>query len=180
MPISTAGNPASSQRGFTYVMVLVAIVVIGILVEAAHETTWHIVQADREAELIFRGLAYRGAIESFYKANGSYPREIEDLVKDPRAASRRHLRALYSDPMASGEKKEWLLVRAKDGGIAGVASTSAGEPLRKANFPIGLEKLASAKSYKDWIFEYVAPPVQPQRPPAALSPPAAPPAVKTF
>src|SRR5436190_654628 len=109
-------------------MVLVAVAVIGIVVEAAHETTWRVVQTDREAELLFRGFAYRSAIENFYKANGAYPRALEDLVKDPRSPGRRHLRALYPDPMAKGEKKEWMLVRAKDGGIAGVVSTGEGEP----------------------------------------------------
>ncbi len=179
MPTSTAGNPASSQRGFTYVMVLVAIVVIGILVEVAHETTWRLLQVDREAELLFRGLAYRAAIESFYKANGSYPRELADLIKDPRSASRRHLRAAYPDPMGKGEKKEWVTVRAKDGGIAGVVTTNDGEPLKKANFPVGLEKFSNAKSYKDWIFEYVVPAVQ-LRPGAVPALPAAPLSTKTF
>ena len=162
-------------------MVLVAVTVIGILVEAAHETTWRIVQTDREAELLFRGLAYRHAIESFYKSNGAYPRELEDLMKDPRSPGRRHLRVLYPDPMAKNEKKEWALVRAKDGGIAGVVSTGEGEPLKKANFPKEIEKFASAKTYRDWVFEYVPLPVPVgTRPPTLLTPGNAPSPAKTF
>lgn len=178
MPISTAGKPGSSQRGFSYAMVLVAIVVVGILAEAAHETTWRIVKADREAELLFRGAAYRRAIADFYQSNGSYPRDLEDLIKDPRSPNRRYLRARYADPMASGDSKEWTIVRARDGGIAGVASRSTDEPLKKANFPKEFEKFAGAKSYQDWIFEYVAParvPTQPTRPA-----PVGPRPVKTF
>lgn len=29
------------------------------------------------------------------------------------------------------------------------------DPLKKANFPQGLEKFESAASYSEWIFEYI-------------------------
>src|SRR5512145_2634750 len=103
-----------SQAGFSYVMVLAALVIIGIVVEAAHVTTWYLLQADREAELLYRGQAYKRAIQSYYDASPTpvktYPRALEDLVKDPRSPSKRHLRALYRDPMAKDEKGEWTLV----------------------------------------------------------------------
>lgn len=152
------------SRGFTYLMVLAAVVIVGVLAEAAHLSTWRIVQADREAELLFRGMAYRRAIEGFYKANGMYPRELEDLLKDPKVSGRSHMRALYLDPMAAGENKQWALVHAVGGGIAGVVSRSEEEPLKKANFPKGYEKFANAKSYRDWLFEYIPPPAAPPRP----------------
>lgn len=174
------GKAPSKQRGFSYAMVLAAIVIVGILVEAAHETTWHIVQSDREAELLFRGEAYRRAIQSFYQSNGAYPRQLEDLLKDPRSASRRHLRALYKDPFGREKKGEWTIVLAKDGGIAGVASTSSEEPLKRANFPKQFEKFAAAKSYKEWIFEYVPAATPGLRPPIIPAPPAAPPSLRTF
>lgn len=163
------------QRGFTYAMVLVAIAIVAIVIEAAHLTTWRVLQADREAELLYRGTAYRRAIENYYKANGKYPRELPDLLKDSASATpRRHLRALYPDPMAKGETREWTLVRAKDGGIAGVASTGKGEPLKQANFPKEYERFASAKSYSEWIFEYAAPtaalPRLPGSPPRPMVP----------
>jgi len=93
-----------SQTGFSYAMVLAAVVIVGIVVEAAHVTTWRILRADREAELLFRGQAYRNAIASFYQSNGAFPRSLEDLPKDPRSAGRKHIRALYPDPMGRGEK----------------------------------------------------------------------------
>ncbi len=80
--------------GFSYAMVLAAVVIVGIVVEAARVTTWRIVRADREAELLFRGQAYRNAIASFYQSNGAFPRSLEDLPIDPRSASKRHIRAL--------------------------------------------------------------------------------------
>lgn len=144
-----------AQTGFSYIMVLVAVVVVGILAEAATLLTSRMTQADREQELLFRGLAYKKAVESYYRAGGSYPRALDDLLKDPRTPGvRRHIRALYPDPFARGDKKEWTVIRAPGGGIAGVASASTDEPLKKANFPTGLERFEGAKSYSDWIFEF--------------------------
>lgn len=148
---------------------LAAIVIAGIAVEAARVTTWRIVRADREAELLFRGKAYRDAIRSFYQSNGAFPRSLEDLLQDPRSASKRHIRALYRDPMG-GDNGQWRLVRAQGGGIAGVASASGEEPLKQANFPRDLEKFAGAKSYADWVFEYVPAPVAPPAKPLPAKP----------
>jgi len=44
-----------------------------------------------------------------------------------------------------------------------------GRTIKTANFPAGLEKLEGAKSYADWIFEYV-----PSQVPGLSKPPAAP------
>lgn len=155
-------------------MVLAIVVVVGILADAAVTLSSRMVQADHEAELLFRGLAYRNAIKSYYEAGNpvkTYPRVLTDLLKDPRFPNRHHLRKLYSDPMAKDNKGEWLLVRAADGGIAGVASASREEPLKRANFPRGLEKLEAAQSYSDWIFEYTPLPSSvPLRRSAALFP----------
>lgn len=171
MPTSIAGKRISSERGFTYVMVLVAVISLGILMEVATIHTSRAQQAEREAELLYRGLAYRNAIKSYYEAGKpvkTYPKSLEDLVKDPRSAHKRHLRALYPDPMTR-DKSEWIVVRAIDGGISGVASTSKETPIKTANFPAGLERLEGAKLYADWIFEYVPSqalvPVKPPPPP---------------
>lgn len=157
MRTSTAGKPASKQAGFTYVMVLAAVVVIGILAEAATAVSSRAVQVDRESELLFRGRAYQRAIRSYYEAGNpikQYPRNLEDLLHDPRFPNKRHLRILYLDPMAKDDKGTWLLVRAADGGIAGVASSSKEEPLKKANFPREFEKFTEAKTYSEWVFDY--------------------------
>lgn len=161
-------------------MVLAAIVIVGIVVEVAQVSTWRVVRADREAELLFRGLAYRNAIRSFHQANGAFPRSLEDLLKDPRSASgRRHIRALYRDPMSQDKKQEWRLIRAIDGGIAGVSSASREEPLKQVNFPKELEKFTGANAYAEWLFEYVPPPAPPPKP--GVAPPAAkPPVLKRF
>ena len=156
MPISIAGNPKNRQRGFTYVMILVAVIVMGMFAQVATTYSSRTRQMDREAELLFRGAAYRNAIKSYYESGRpfkSYPKTLQDLVKDPRSAHKSHLRALYPDPMVKG-KGEWKLIRAADGGIVGVASASTDAPLKTGNFPRDFEKFEAAKSYAEWIFEY--------------------------
>ncbi len=155
MPTLTVGKARTNkERGFTYVMVLVAVVVVGLLVGVGHGMTSRIVQADREAELLFRGLAYKNAIKRYHTANQAFPRSLEDLLKDPKRAHKRYLPVLYRDPMAKGEQ-QWTLVRAADGGISGVASSGKETPLKQANFSKELESFAGAQSYSDWVFEYV-------------------------
>lgn len=162
MPTSTVGKPRNNpnrERGFTYAMVLVAIVLIGIFAGVANILASRIVQADREEELMYRGMSYRNAIQRYYAVAKRYPRSLDELLKDPRFAHRPYLRELYSDPMArsqdeAGENGGWLLLRAADGGIAGVASKSRQEPMKKANFPPGFEKFEDAKSYTEWGFIY--------------------------
>jgi type II secretory pathway pseudopilin PulG len=154
MRTSPAGTTASKQKGFTYAAVLAAVVIVGIAAELTFLSTVRIVQADREAELLFRGQAYYRAIASYYRANRSYPRSLDALLADPRSPSRSHIRTLYPDPMANETGEGWLLIRSSDGGIGGVASRSAGKPIKTANFPVIFERFSGAQSYSEWVFEY--------------------------
>lgn len=157
MPTSTAGKRKNNERGFTYAMVLVAIVVMGIFAEVATFYASRQRQMDREAELLFRGMAYRNAIKSYYESSRTvraYPRSLDDLVRDPQVAHKSHLRMLYPDPF--GKKNDgWTLLRASDGGISGVSSKSVEKPMKSGNFPQGYEKFEDADSYADWTFEFV-------------------------
>lgn len=156
MPILIAGKPNNRQGGFTYVMILVVVVITGIFAEVSTFYASRSRQMDREAELLFRGTAYRNAIKSYYESGKpikSYPKSLNDLVKDPRFAHKTHLRIMYQDPFGK-DKSEWKLLRAFDGGIAGVASQSLDTPLKTGNFRQGYEKFEDAKSYAGWIFEY--------------------------
>lgn len=172
--------PRRQDRGFSYIMVLAAVVVTGIMAEVATTLTSHQVRADREAELLFRGIAYQKAIESYYLAGEAVkqlPRTLEDLVEDPRFPKKHHIRMLYPDPMGTDDKKEWTLIHGLDGGISGVASRGKLEPLKQANFPPKYEIFVGAESYADWIFEFTPPlpppkaPVQPNAPGQPVGPP---------
>jgi type II secretory pathway pseudopilin PulG len=156
MPISTAGNRINKQRGFSYILMLVAIIVSGIMAGTATAPTSRLLAAEREQELLFRGQAYRNAIKNYYATARRYPRSLTELLKDSSFAHRVYLRALYPDPLSPGEKGEWQLIRAADGGISGVASRSTATPMKQANFPEGLENFAGATTYADWVFEYTS------------------------
>lgn len=154
--ISTVGKQIKSQRGFTYILVMVALVVIAILAEMASVPYQYRIKRDKEAELLFRGQAYMRAIESYYHAKKElkiYPKNLEDLLNDPRFAHKWHIRQLYTDPL-TGE--DWQLIRAPDGGIAGVVSSSRDIPLKQSNFPKQLKQFTGAEQYSDWTFEYKA------------------------
>lgn len=161
MLTSIVGNPASNprgERGFTYILILVALIVMGIMAGTASETAYMALQRDRERQLLFAGFAYYHAIRQFHQANGHYPRALNDLVNDPNSLHRVYLRQLYPDPMQSPQELRgdtgWRLIRAADGGIAGVASRSDKEPLKKVDFPPGFEKFENSARYSEWEFEY--------------------------
>jgi type II secretory pathway pseudopilin PulG len=142
------------EQGFLYGMLLVAVLIMGILAGTASFLASYRSKREKETELLFRGQAYREAIRSYYLSNppGSprrFPGNLEDLLADPRyAGKRRHLRTLYPDPFGS----EWDLVRARDGGIAGVSSRAPEAPLKKNDFSVEYAHFSQAKSYSDWLF----------------------------
>ena len=145
------------QRGFSYAVLLIAVIVIALAAEVAVQTTAQVMKREREAELLYRGDQYRRAIKSYYESSVGikrYPPSLEDLLIDPRSVGRRHIRQLYPDPMDRKGKGEWTLIRATDGGIKGVASTSGDKPLKQANFPPGMEGFTGAATYAAWVFEY--------------------------
>lgn len=143
----------SEQQGFSYVIVLVAIVVISIAAQVITPTASRIARSEKEQELLFRGEAYLQAIASYYQAvpeRPAYPRYLSDLEKDPRFLLKRHIRMLYDEPFT----KEWRVLRDGDGGIIGIASSSQDAPLKTDNFPKELNSFVGAERYSDWEFIY--------------------------
>lgn len=141
-------------RGVTYPVVLGVLMAMSIGASVTVPLASTEAQRAREAELLFRGLAYREAIRSYYHAipgAPAYPANLEDLLEDPRFANRRHIRRLYRDPI-TGE--DWHLIRAADGRITGVHSRSTGKPLKTGDFPEELDDFAAATRYDDWLFAY--------------------------
>jgi len=140
---------------------LAAIAILAVSAQALTTLNSHVVRAEREAELLFRGQAYRNAIARYVRTgpDHSLPRNLTDLLNDPRFPHQHYIRTLYPDPMTADG--QWSLVRGDDGGILGVASTSRARPLRHANFPPGLEDFAGAASYADWVFQFKSPPTAP-------------------
>jgi hypothetical protein len=128
---------------------------------------------DKEAELLFIGNQYRRAIGLFYESTPGvvkrYPRELADLIEDPRQPGmQRHIRKLYPDPITG---KEWVIIRGADGGVQGVQSASEAAPLKIAGFRVRDASFEGAAKYADWKFIHAptqaAPPATPTpKPPA--------------
>lgn len=160
------------HKGFTYLtaMFIVAILAGGL---ALIGEVWHTAALrEKESELLYIGNQYRRAIERYY-LNGprQYPRNLTDLLNDPRKSSGEHyLRQIYPDPITG--RKDWGLIKALDGGIMGVHSLSETRPLKSADFKPRDKDFEAKAKYSDWKFVYT-PPLQLAPKPAA-KPPAAP------
>jgi type II secretory pathway pseudopilin PulG len=140
------------SRGFTYLTILFMVALMGVGLALTGQV-WHTAALrEREAELLQVGNEYRKAIERYYLSGPrQYPRTLADLLKDPRQAGTvRYLRKLYPDPVSG--KDEWGLVRAPDGGIAGVYSTSEQMPLKSGGFAVRDKELEGKTKYSDWKF----------------------------
>jgi hypothetical protein len=133
-------------------MFVIAILLGGLaLVGETWETS---ARREKETELLFIGNQYRRAIGLFYEATPGgvkrYPRELEDLVKDPRQpGTQRQIRKLFADPLTG---KEWMIIRGADGGIQGVHSASEAAPLKIAGFRVRDASFEGAQKYADWKF----------------------------
>lgn len=153
-----------TQRGFTYVMMLIAVSLTGIAAAITSSFVSTQLQRERESELLFIGQQYQAAIESYYLAGvqREYPRTLNALLDDPRFPLRRHIRRLYDDPFGEliDEKLQWSLLFDDRGGIKGVASKSNKTPMKRSRFPSGFHSFDAAQAYSDWQFIYVAKPIQ--------------------
>lgn len=140
------------QNGFTYVLALVIIMIMGIMLGAVGQSWKTIMQRDREEELLFRGTQYKDAITRWYKIRKTPLRDLNNLVLDPTSLTKvRYLRRLYTDPMTN---KEWTVISDANKGISGVASTSPLKPFKVGGFPEDLKDLSDKSKYSDWQFVY--------------------------
>lgn len=131
-----ACGPTAPRRhgGYTYVMVLLMVAIIGVGLTAVAEVWSTTAERQKKAQLEWVGRQYVKAIESYYYANvGSvhyYPPTLEALLEDKRYLyQKRHLREMYPNPISG--QMDWVLLPAPGGGIAGLAesiSTEATSP----------------------------------------------------
>lgn len=150
------------QQGFTYLAVLLGVAVMGATLALTGMTWRTVVQRDKEAELLFVGGEFRRAIKQYYGGSGQFPRQLADLLQDPRSpGARRYLRKLYFDPVTG--KNDWGLVRAPDGGIMGVFSSSEDTPLKTAGFALADQDFEGKAHYSEWQF-IAAPPAAGKKP----------------
>ncbi len=142
------------EDGFTYIGLLVLVVLIGIALASAGEVAATAAQREREAQLLWVGHQYRAAIGRYWIPRRAYPQKLQDLLgsapDDP--VQVHYIRRLYLDPMTNA--LDWVLVAAPSGGIMGVASSSTRAPLKTANFDAVDDGFADASTYGDWQFTF--------------------------
>ena len=115
------------QSGFTYLAILFAIAIAGVVLAETGINWSQAGQREKERELLFVGNQFRQAIALYYErtpgAAKSYPAKLEELLADGRYNPPQHyLRKLYRDPVTNLQK--WGLIIAPEGGIMGVHSLS--------------------------------------------------------
>ena len=117
-----------SQRGFTYLGVLLATALVSLGLTAAAEVWTTVARRQRLEQLEWVGQQYVQAIGSYYEATPglvkNYPKTLQDLVEDKRNAFvRRHLRQVYVNPFTG--VADWELIEAPTGGVRGVRFRTA-------------------------------------------------------
>lgn len=155
-------------RGFTYIGIMIFIAILGIASMAAVTSADFFSRRNAEGELLAIGDEFNQAFLSYYNktpaGTAHFPRTLDDLVRDPRYPGiMRHLRRIYPDPLTG--KAEWGLIKAPEGGIAGVYSLASGTPIRQRQSDLyqstplqsAPDQSVSAEGgggYADWQFGY--------------------------
>ena len=146
------------QSGFTYLSILFAIAVAGVLLARVGIDWSQAGQREKERELLFVGSQFRHAIELYYQhtpgAVKRYPSKLSDLISDDRYNPPQHyLRKLFRDPVTN--RPEWGVVMAPEGGIMGVHSLSDAKPIKTSGFNDADLSFEGTEKYTDWVFAYL-------------------------
>ena len=145
------------QSGFTYLTILFAIAIAGVVLSETGINWSQDNQREKERDLLFVGNQYRQAITLYYlRTPGAvkhYPAKLEDLLSDDRYNPPQHyLRKLYRDPITN--QSQWGLMMAPEGGIMGMHSLSDATAIKSANFDYANLAFEGAAKYTDWKFAY--------------------------
>lgn len=147
-----------AESGFSYVLLMFAIVLIGLGMTVAGRQWKVMIQRELEADLLSKGIEIQNAL-ALYSASMKagrvipgeiYPQSLAELTRLPKP----FLRKVYPEPVGHGE---WELVRAPNGGIMGVRSKSRKRPIRQHEFPPEVRHFDGRPTYYDWVFQYPNP-----------------------
>lgn len=148
----------SREQGFSYVGLLLLVGILGAMFAATVTAGALMQRRAAEEELLFIGKQFRNAFKSYYEStpqgSNPYPRQLSDLLLDPRSSIlRRHLRQIFVDPLTGND--EWSTVSAPGGGLMGVCSLSQGTPIKVAGFDPEFEHWSNKSRYSEWCIEYL-------------------------
>ena len=148
------GERPAPARGYTYLLLLIAVAVGAALLSAAVPSWQAAAQREREAELLFRGGEFVRALASYRRSTPAgqpaAPQSLEDLLVDTRSTPpRHHLRRVYLDPFTA--RDDWRLDRDADGGIVALRSSACVPAMRRIGVPLegGDPKVPKVC---DWVF----------------------------
>lgn len=146
------------ETGFSYLMVMIAIMLMGLAMTMAARQWKTMVQRELETDLLAKGIEIQTAL-ALYSASAKagrvmpgevYPQTLAELTRPPKPL----LRKVYLDPVGRGE---WELLRAPTGGIMGVRSKSRHKPIKQGNFPLAVRHFEGKPTHYDWVFQYPNP-----------------------
>jgi type II secretory pathway pseudopilin PulG len=184
-----------NQKGATYLLLMLSIVLISIAVTAAAKQWKTVIQREKEADLLARGIEIQTAIALYSatkKRTGNvqptaavqgvtpggpaqgtvaggelYPLTLEELTKLPKP----FLRKAYQDPITG---RDWEYVRdPTTGRIKGVRSPSKDIATKQHDFPAVVHHFEGLQLHHDWVFQHPSASAigTPQVPVPALTPP---------
>lgn len=162
-----------AQSGATYLFMMTAVVVMGLLLTVAAKQYKMAIQREAEADLLQQGIEIQTALMGYsaaMKAGGGqqedyYPVTLDQLTRPPRP----FLRKPYPDPMTG---KSWEYIRAPTGGIMGIRSRSRDDTIKRKDFPPEVRHFEGLTRYSDWVFQHPNPSTSSG---AAAQPPGGPP-----
>jgi type II secretory pathway pseudopilin PulG len=153
-----SASAKQGERGFSYIMLMIAIVVMGVAMSVAARQWKVMVQREQEADLLAKGIEIQNAL-ALYSATKKagrvipgevYPQTLAELTKQPKP----FLRKVYLDPVG---RTEWDLLRAPTGGIMGVRSKSRSKPIKQRAFPLVVRHFEGKPTYYDWVVQFPNP-----------------------
>jgi type II secretory pathway pseudopilin PulG len=156
--IGSCSRALRTERGVTYLTLMIAIVVIGVNMTVAARQWKVTVQRELEADLLSKGIEIQQAL-ALYSATMKagrvmpgevYPQSLSELTRPPKPL----LRKVYDDPIRHGE---WELLKAPTGGIMGVRSKSKEPTIRRRGFPAAVRHFEGRRTYAEWVFQHPNP-----------------------
>jgi len=113
------------KQGFTMIELLVAMAIIATLLSLAAPKYFNNLERTKEAVLRENLYLMRDAIDKYYTDKGTYPKELNDLVKE------RYLRAIPIDPLTESAAG-WKSVAPEDTTLGGVYDVRSNAPNSKS------------------------------------------------
>lgn len=87
------------SRGYNLVMLMVMISVMNVLLAKAMPMWSHVIQREKEKEMLFRALQYAEATRVYKNRYGTWPQQLKDLTEDK--GQGRTIRKLWNNPLVA-------------------------------------------------------------------------------